>query len=78
MTDNLELLREVMRACNYDLGLMQNVVIACKSRSTAGPEVQDVLLRVKAVIESMEATSTSVQDLVQRIAVAEPINPKRF
>lgn len=68
--ENMEMLRLVLRACDHSTQLMLKVVLACKRNERS--EVSDVLPKIKQLVEMMEGKPISDDELVRRIAQAEP------
>lgn len=75
---DMEIIRLVMRACNHQIAKTQKVIAACKGLTERDSEVDEALKSVQATVEDMEGSPISMDDLVERIGVAEPKDPATF
>lgn len=68
-----ELIRLVQRACEYNIELCKKFIVACKLKQLDAQD-QKVLEKIKTDVEMMEHQPVTTEKLIERVAVAEPVN----
>lgn len=73
---DMELLRLVLRACDHSTELFSKVILACHGYEF--PEVASAMSKTVELLSEMEGRPIVREELVQRIAEAEPKDAVSF